>query len=236
VQKASWFVKFSGGSADGDARWERDHGPLVLKVPGLRRYVQNRVVTSATLRGKSDHEPAFDGIATMWFDDSAALRAALASAEWKRVLEDSATLFEADWTLRGMNAEMEERVQRVGLGAVDDGVSTPPRGPVKVIGLLKYRPDMTREEANQWWIGPHTKFALKIRQMGHYHQNHAIRPIEGDMELKFDGYSEAWFADQATYEAGMASAEWRALNEDGPNLFDMGVFDSAIVEERVLLG
>jgi hypothetical protein len=34
----------------------------------------------------------------------------------------------------------------------------------------------------------------------------------------------------------MGSPEWAALGEDGDNLFDMSLFESAIVEERVLKG
>lgn len=34
----------------------------------------------------------------------------------------------------------------------------------------------------------------------------------------------------------MASSEWQVLNDDGPNLWDMTAFKSAMVEERVLRG
>jgi uncharacterized protein (TIGR02118 family) len=34
------------------------------------------------------HDPAWDGVALIWFDDSAALRAATSSPEWARVKAD----------------------------------------------------------------------------------------------------------------------------------------------------
>ena len=43
-----------------------------------------------------------------------------------------------------------------------------------------------------------------------------------------------WFTDFAAYEQAMASPEWKALVADGPELFDMSVFLSGIVRERVL--
>jgi hypothetical protein len=75
---------------------------------------------------------------------------------------------------------------------------------------------------------------LTIEAMGHYTQNHAIRGTGGRHTPGYDGYSEAWFADFATYERAMASTPWRNLTADGPELFDMSVFLSGIVSERVL--
>ena len=94
---------------------------------------------------------------------------------------------------------------------------------------------MDRDECNAYWAGRHGQIALTITQIGHYTQNHAIGPIGAD-KLAFDGYSESWYADEATYEQAMASPEWERLGEDGDNLFDMGDFKSVIVEERVLRG
>ena len=69
--------------------WQDVHGPIAVKLPGLRRYVQNHPVLEAYgVRGMSH-----DGWAELWFDDLAALQAAFASPEWAAVREDSAMLF-----------------------------------------------------------------------------------------------------------------------------------------------
>jgi uncharacterized protein (TIGR02118 family) len=52
--------------------WREVHGPLGAKMPGVRKYVQNHAL--------ADGAP-FDGFAEMWFDDTAAMQAALASSE-----------------------------------------------------------------------------------------------------------------------------------------------------------
>jgi uncharacterized protein (TIGR02118 family) len=70
-------------------RWEHVHGPLLARVPGLRRYVQNHVVPAAAGGGLQTH----DGWAELWFDDLGALRAALGTPEWAEVAQDGATLF-----------------------------------------------------------------------------------------------------------------------------------------------
>ena len=71
------------------AHWQHHHGPLGARVPGLRRYVQNHAVPQAYASGTHTH----DGWSEMWFDDLAALQAAVASPEWQALAEDGATLF-----------------------------------------------------------------------------------------------------------------------------------------------
>jgi uncharacterized protein (TIGR02118 family) len=53
------------------------HGPLALKLPGLRRYLQCHVRDGAYAIG----EPVLDAVMMMWFDDVPALQAALDSHE-----------------------------------------------------------------------------------------------------------------------------------------------------------
>jgi uncharacterized protein (TIGR02118 family) len=175
VHKVVWFVRFrqDRDRDEIDRRWANEHAALCLKVPGVQRYVQNPVVTTATLEGASDGPPPFDGFAAFWWADRDSYLAAVETPEWQAVLDDSRELFDVEWTLDGMGAEIEERVIREGLGAEGDGVGTPPRGPVKLIGLLQYRKDMSRDEANAYWAGTHTDIAVKIAQIGHYTQNHA---------------------------------------------------------------
>ena len=238
MQKVVWFVKFKpdGDRAEQDRRWATDHAALCVRVPGVRRYVQNPVVTTATLAGVSDGPAPWDGFSAFWWDDRDAYLAAMESPEWEAVMEDGRELFDVEWTLDGRGAEIEERVVREGLGAKGDGVSTPPAGPIKLIGFLQYRTDMPREDCNAYWAGTHREIAVTISQIGHYTQNHAIRPAVGSDRLAFDGFSESWYADAGTYEQAMGSPEWADLGADGDNLFDMSRFESAIVEERVLKG
>jgi uncharacterized protein (TIGR02118 family) len=53
------------------------HGPLGLKLPGLRRYLQCHVRDGLYAIG----EPVLDAVMMLWFDDVAALRTALDSPE-----------------------------------------------------------------------------------------------------------------------------------------------------------
>lgn len=59
--------------------WRKMHGPLALDLPGMRRYVQCHVVPSAYDKG----EPAYDGVAQIWFETMADLQYALNSSAYK---------------------------------------------------------------------------------------------------------------------------------------------------------
>ena len=60
------------------------HGPLGLKLPGLRRYYQCLVRDGLYAIG----EPVLDAVMMLWFDSVAALRTALDSPENKAAAAD----------------------------------------------------------------------------------------------------------------------------------------------------
>jgi uncharacterized protein (TIGR02118 family) len=59
--------------------WIDVHGPLVCKLPGLRRYVQCHTVDAAY----SYAEPKWDGAAQLWVDDVAAMQRMMDAKEFK---------------------------------------------------------------------------------------------------------------------------------------------------------
>lgn len=64
--------------------WKNIHGPLGVRIPGLRRLVQSR-----RLNVPGDkHHPSYDGMAELWFDNVESLLAARQSPEWKVSTED----------------------------------------------------------------------------------------------------------------------------------------------------
>lgn len=69
--------------------WYEVHGALGAKVPGVRRYVQNHALLDALPHRPMTH----DGFSEMWFDDLAALQAAVKTPEWRALHEDGVTLF-----------------------------------------------------------------------------------------------------------------------------------------------
>src|SRR5439155_7698862 len=53
--------------------WRTRHPAVVIKLPGIRRYVQSHTLRSAYREG----EPVYDGIAEVWFDDTRVMRPGL---------------------------------------------------------------------------------------------------------------------------------------------------------------
>src|ERR1700741_1858970 len=51
--------------------WLTRHPAVVVRLPGVRRYVQSHTLATAYRKG----EPVYDGIAEVWADDTDALRA-----------------------------------------------------------------------------------------------------------------------------------------------------------------
>ena len=70
--------------------WENVHGPLGARIPRLRKLVQSRRVTVLCDR----HQPDYDGMAELWFDDVDDLLAARQSPEWKASSEDEANFID----------------------------------------------------------------------------------------------------------------------------------------------
>lgn len=234
--KYTAFVRFRSDvdRIEVERRWREQLAPIHLRLQGLERCVLNVAAMAATNEGATEGVPGFDGMTTLWFTDMSAFDAALVSPTWSEAEECARDVFDTGWRGGDVSAEIEERIRRVGMGAVADGVSTPPGDNIKLVGFLTYRADLSRADANEYWRTTHGRIALGVGEMRHYVQNHAIRGPGGAHAPGFDGYSEAWFESMEMYERAMASQAWKALVADGPELFDMSVFLSAIVREHVL--
>jgi uncharacterized protein (TIGR02118 family) len=70
--------------------WKDVHGPIGARIPGLRRLVQSH---RRTVPG-DEHEPDYDGIAELWFDDAHSVLAARQSPEWKASGQDEANFID----------------------------------------------------------------------------------------------------------------------------------------------
>ena len=83
--------------------WHDVQGPIGRRIPGLRRLVQSHPVSHPNDLGA----PMFDGMAELWFDDLAALRAARQSPEWRASSKDEANFIDATRTALFLTEERE---------------------------------------------------------------------------------------------------------------------------------
>jgi uncharacterized protein (TIGR02118 family) len=83
--KVMWMLKLAGDRERARVHWLEHHAPLVLAVPGVRRYEQNYATRSADVRGLTADDAPFegrlDGLFSLWFDDAAACTTALVCSE-----------------------------------------------------------------------------------------------------------------------------------------------------------
>jgi len=78
--KTIFQLKRKPGMSLADFRkyWVEVHGPLVRKLPGLRRYVQCHTIDGAYTYA----EPKWDGVAQLWVDNVAAMQSMMDSKEF----------------------------------------------------------------------------------------------------------------------------------------------------------
>ena len=87
VKALSFFRRRPGMAVDAfQAYWRSRHPEAVLKLPGIRRYAQSHT----RLAGYGKGEPIYDGIAELWFDDTAAMRALAGTSAYADVVADEA--------------------------------------------------------------------------------------------------------------------------------------------------
>jgi len=85
VKALSFFKRKAGMSVEAfQGYWRSKHPEVVVKLPGLRRYVQSHTLLSGYGKG----EPVHDGIAELWFDDTGAMRAFAGSETYAAVRAD----------------------------------------------------------------------------------------------------------------------------------------------------
>src|SRR5579862_10014271 len=95
----------------------------------------------------------------------------------------------------------------------------------KVVWFARFPQGMDKADARRYWAEHHGPLAASTG-IERYVQNHVTGPVpavSGVLEEKtfFDGYSCGWWTDRVAYDATMASPEWKAVEDDGDNVFDM---------------
>jgi uncharacterized protein (TIGR02118 family) len=227
MYKVVWFARYPQDKPreEYSRYWSEHHGPLAAKAPGFGRYVQNHVTGPLPLAaGVSEEKTQFDGYSLGYWKDEETFRMTMASDEWLAVVDDGYNVFDMSW-LEGMSAELDEHV-------IIDG----PASPYKVCWVVHFKPGIDPAEARDYWKSKHGPI---VRDVGidRYVQNHCLSPVGGGGEgrdpLRFDGFSECWFKDEAAFLAAVNSPTWEKMNADGYNLFDMDDMWGAVLDEKV---
>ena len=203
VKALSFFKRRSGMPVEAfQAYWRASHPQAVVRLPGVRRYVQSHTLPGAYRRG----EPVYDGIAEIWFDDTQAMRALAGTPAYAAVQADEAKFIER--ATMGLIIT-EEHV-------IKDGPV--PAAGVKNVEFLTHRPDLTIEAFQRYWREVHGPLAARIGVIRRYVQSHTRRSAyERGRVPRWDGAALTWFDDTQAMRASAASPEYAAVRADEAN-------------------
>ena len=203
VKALSFFKRRSGMSVEAfQAYWRARHPEVVIRLPGLRRYVQSHTLPGAYRKG----EPVYDGIAEVWFDDTQAMRALAGTPAYAAVQADEAKFIERS---------------SMGLIVTEDHVikdGPTPVGGVKNVEFLTRRAGMAVDEFQRYWREIHGPLAARIGVIRRYVQSHTRRAAyEGGRAPRWDGAALTWFDDTQAMRASAASPEYARVRADEAN-------------------
>ena len=179
--------------------WLTRHPAVVVRLPGVRRYVQSHTLPSAYAKG----EPAYDGLAEVWADDTAALRAMTASPANAAVVAD-----EAQFLDRGRTGFLITEERLVVDGAV--GVEA-----VKAVEFLSRRPGVSVEEFQRHWQDRHAPILARIGGLCRCVLSVPRRSsYEAGRVPDHDGATSLWFESAEALRAAASSPGYAAAVAD----------------------
>ena len=167
--------------------WRTRHAELIVRLPGIRRYVQNAAL---------DAQSAYDGVAESSFDDTQAMKALARSPEYAAVLADEPNFID--------RASMTSIITEEHL--IKDG----PAGGVKSIAFVKRAAGVPIDEFFRAWL---ERGALDARAEGlrRYVQCHTRRAIyDSGRTPPYDGVEMLWADSEDALPGEAAGAALRS--------------------------
>lgn len=221
VKTVVFFKRARGMSVEAfGTYWRTTHADLVLKMPGLRRYVQSHTLPSGYRKG----EPLYDGIAELWFDDTQAMRALAQTPEYGAVEADQRNFIDLPTMASIITAEH----------VIKEGPTAP--GGVKNVEFVTHKPDMSIDAFQRYWREVHGPLAAAIPVLRRYVQSHTRRAIyESGRTPPYDGVALTWFDDTQAMRVSAATSEYARVRADEANFLAPGSPPFIITTEHPIL-
>jgi len=187
VKAVAFFKRRPGMPVDEfQTYWRTRHPDAVTRLPGVRRYVQSHTRPGAYGNG----EPVYDGIAELWFDDTAAMHGLRDTPEMAAVQADEARFI--DRASMGLIIT-EDHV-------IKDGPVPP--GAAKGVGFVKRPPATPVDDFHRHWREVHGPLAAAVPALRRYVQGHTRRAAyDRGREPAWDGLALVWADDAAALPA-----------------------------------
>jgi len=216
------FLKRKSGMPVEDFQryWLTRHPAVVVRLPGVRRYVQSHTLLSAYGRG----EPAYDGIAEVWADDTNALRAMTRSPENAAVQADEAQFIDRD--RMGVIVTEEHALVDVAVGPET----------VKAVEFLARQPGLPVDDFQRHWRESHGPLLVRIPGLRRCVLSATRRSAyEAGRTPAHDGATLMWFDSSEALRAAAASPEHAAAVADRPRFLAAGEPPFIVTQEHVIV-
>jgi uncharacterized protein (TIGR02118 family) len=221
VKMVAFFKRKTGMSVEAfQSYWRTTHAGIVLKMPGIRRYVQSHTLLSGYRKG----EPAYDGVAEVWFDDTKVMRALAQAQEYAAVRADEPNFIDVS-TMGSIITE--EHI-------IKDGPI--PRNGVKNIEFAAHKPGMPIDEFQRYWREVHGPLGASIPMVRRYVQSHTRRSIyDSGKTPVYDGVAITWFDDTRAMRESATTPEYARVRADEINFGAPGRPPFIITKEHLIM-
>lgn len=221
VKIVIFFKRKPGMSVeDFQHHWRTIHADIIVRLPGIRRYVQSHVLASAYRRG----EPVYDAVAESYFEDTQAMKALAKMPEYAAVLADEPNFIDRS----SMSSIITDE------HVIKDRPA--PADAVKSIDFVNRKEGMSVEDFQNYWKDVHGPLCNAASAMRRYVQNHTRRSIyESGRTPAFDGVAMAWFDDMQALRDAAQTPEFANLRADVGNFVDQERSPFVLTKEHILL-
>lgn len=221
VKIVVFFKRKSGMSVeDFQHYWRTTHAGIVTKMPGVRRYVQSHTLLSGYRKG----EPAYDGVAELWFDNTDAMRALTPTAEYAAVMADEQNFINSS---QQGSIITDEHV-------IKDGAIPPDA--VKNLEFVTHKSGMSIDAFQKHWREVHGPLGASIPVVRRYVQSHTRPSIyKSGKTPVYDGVAITWFDSTATMRTSAMTPEYARTRADEANFIAPGALPFIITKEHVIV-
>ena len=221
VKLVAFFKRKPGMSVEAfSTYWRATHAEIVIRMPGIRRYVQSHTRPSGYRKG----EPVYDGVAELWFEDTEVMRALANTPEYAAVRADEQNFI--DLSTMGIIIT-DEHVMKDG--------SIPPEG-AKNIEFITRTPGLSVEAFQQHWRDVHGPLGASIPVVRRYVQSHTRRAIyDSGRTPIYDGVTLTWFDDTQAMHVSATTPEYARVRADEANFLAPGDPPFIITSEYVIV-
>jgi uncharacterized protein (TIGR02118 family) len=206
---------------DFQSYWRGEHAAVVKHLPNIRRYIQSH----ALLGGYRKGELPYDGIAEIWVDDVAALRAMAGTDAYAAVQADEENFI--DRTKMTLILTQEHVIKD---GPIPDGA-------VKNIEFVPRKTGMDVAAFQAYWRDVHGPIAAQIQVIRRYVQSHVLLGGYRDgRQPTIDGCAITWFDSVAAMRESAQGEAYGRTREDEPNFLNTdSEIDFIITTEHVIV-